>query len=133
MGTPAGASLDDIQGVWDVGGDGAVHTVINGGKIQVVTGTTNYAGTRHGIDIVPEEFGGLQVGDRIEVMIQLVSIQHPSMRQAINNGFRIESSIGREAPAPGMQPIPLQADNSGNIVGHLIQPGTAGLTKDVIR
>ncbi|MCL2578248.1 MAG: InlB B-repeat-containing protein, partial [Defluviitaleaceae bacterium] len=145
-GVEAGSSLDDIPGVWASGGSGSTHTVLEGSRIQVQTGTTGHAGTFNGIDIVPSELAGyfgngsILPGDIIEVMIGLDSIQPGSgvSRQPVNNGFRIEASPGREVSAPGMQPVanrfgwnPVSHQNDVPL-GFLIQPGAAPIILTVI-
>ncbi|MCL2577734.1 MAG: metallophosphoesterase [Defluviitaleaceae bacterium] len=110
--------VEDIVGLQASGlGDGAEFTFLGNGAINVKTGTTNYAGTFSGIDVVPGEFDGLKPGDTVQAIIELVGILPSAAGATVNNGFRIEQSIGREHAglAVGARLHPIATGNYGTI------------------
>jgi|GEM_PF-1841295 len=129
LGLAAGTSMDDVPAIFDAGNAQTTFNVLAGGAIRVRTATTGHAGSWQGIDVVPayfgEVFGGLQVGDEILVRLQLNEIL-PGFGGVIpeNNGFRIESSQGREAPANNSRDISAGLPGTmPGVRGHAITQG----------
>ncbi|MCL2578077.1 MAG: copper amine oxidase N-terminal domain-containing protein [Defluviitaleaceae bacterium] len=110
------SDVPSITGLIPAGdGDGGVFTLLSNGAIRIQSGTTQYAGSWQGLDVVPEYFEGLQVGDTIQVIIELSALQAGNGgNMPTNSGFRVEAAEGHEAPAP----------NSRHAAGATSVPGT---------
>ena len=90
--------IPGIQPFTGTGASAGTSSIEANGVIRIVTGTTANAG-RQGLDVVPGQFEvpGLQVGDEIEIIIELVEL----LTTAQNNGFRLEATPGSNTAFAG--------------------------------
>ncbi|MCL2577074.1 MAG: hypothetical protein FWE27_03375 [Defluviitaleaceae bacterium] len=94
--------IDGLQAAGD-GDAGGTFEILTSNAIRVTTATTEHAANWMGIDVVPDQFQGLEVGDEIEVIVELSQLIAPG----VNGGFRIEASTGLEEAWPGTHVTPV--------------------------